>query len=95
MCVFAEKCLELETKYEAIIFHQDNAGPHVARQFRNSLANSGWEVLPHKNYSTPLASSVYNFFQFMPNIHTEIRFTSEQSMKNWSDAYLDGSVLLG
>ena len=94
MCVFAEKCLELETKYEAIIFHQDNAGPHVARQFRNSLANSGWEVLPYPNYSPPLAPSV-NLYRSMQNVHTGIRFTSEQSMKNWSDAYLAGAVLLG
>ena len=43
----AEKRPEYATRHEAIIFHHDNARPHVAIPVKNYLENSGWEVLPH------------------------------------------------
>ena len=42
----AEKRLKYVTRQEAIIFHYDNARPHVAIPVKNYLENSGWEVLP-------------------------------------------------
>ena len=44
--VIAEKRPEYVTRHEAIIFHHDNARPHVAIPVKNYLENSGWEVLP-------------------------------------------------
>ena len=46
----AEKRPEYATIHEAIIFHHDNARPHVAIPVKNYLENSGWEVLPHSPY---------------------------------------------
>ena len=84
----AEKRPEYATKHEAIIFHPDNARPHVAIPVKNYLENSGWEVLPHPPYSPDLAPSHYHLFRSMQNALTEIRFTSEKGIKNWLDLLL-------
>ena len=84
----AEKRPEYATRHEAIIFHHDNARPHVATPVKNYLENSGWEVLPHPPYSLDLAPSDYHLFWSMQNVLTGIRFTSEQGIKNWLDSFL-------
>ena len=81
----AEKCPEYATRHEAIIFHYDNARPHVAFPVKNYLENSGWEVPP---YSLDLAPSDYHLFRSMQNALTGIRFTSEQGIKNWLESFL-------
>ena len=83
-----EKSPEYATRYEAIIFHHDNARPDVAIPIKNCLENSGWEVLPHPPYKRDLAPSNYHLFRSMQNALTGIRFTSEQGIKNWSYSFL-------
>ena len=61
----AEKRPEYATRHEAIIFHHDNARPHVAIPVKNYLKNSGWEILPHPHYSPDLAPSYYHLFRSM------------------------------
>lgn len=39
-------------KKNYIIFHHDNARPHVKRCVFKSIANKGWEMLPHPPYSS-------------------------------------------
>ena len=77
----AEKRTEYATRHEAIIFHHDNARPHVAIPVKNYLESSGWKVLPHPPYSPDLAPSDYHLFRAMQNALTGIRFTSEQGIK--------------
>ena len=84
----AEKRPEYATRHEAIIFHHDNARPHVAIPVKNYMEKSGWGVLPHPPYSPDLAPSDYYLFRSMQNALTEIRFTSEQGIKNWLDSFL-------
>ena len=84
----AEKRPEYATRHESIIFHHDNARPHVAVPVKNYLENSGWEVLAHPLYSPDLAPSDYHLFRSMQNALTGIRFTSEQGIKNWLDSFL-------
>ena len=57
----AEKRPEYATRHEAIIFHHENARPHVAIPVKDYLENSGWEVLPHVPYSPDLVPSGYHF----------------------------------
>ena len=71
----AEKRPEYATRYEAIIFHHDNARPYVAIPVKNYLENSGWEVLSHPPYRPDLAPSDYHLFRSMQNVLTGIRFT--------------------
>ena len=91
MRAIAEKRPEYATKHEAIIFHLDNARPHIAIPVQNYLENSGWEVLSHPPYSPDLAPSDYHLFRSMQNALTGIRFTSEQGIKNWLDSFLAAS----
>lgn len=84
----AEKRPEYTTRHESVIFHHDNARPHVAIPVKNYLENSGWEVLPHPPYSPDLAPSDYHLFRSMQNALSGIRFTSEQGIKNWLDSFL-------
>ena len=79
---------EYVTRYEAIIFHHDNARPHVSIPVKDYLENSGWEVLPQPPYSPDLAPSEYHLFRSMQKALTGIRFTSEQGITNWLDSFL-------
>ena len=88
MRAIAEKRPEYATRYEAIIFHHDNARPHVAIPLKNYLENSEWEVVPQPPYSPDLAPSDYHLFRSMQKALTGIRFTSEQGIKNWLDSFL-------
>ena len=84
----AVKRPEYATRHEAIIFHHDNARPHVAILVKKYLENRGWEVLPHPPYSPELAPSDNHLFGSMQNALTGIWFTSEQGIKNWLDSFL-------
>ena len=80
--------MKYATRHEAIIFHNDNARPHVAIPVKNYWENSGWEDLPHPPDSPDLAPSDYHLFRSMQNALTGIGFTSEQGIKNWLDSFL-------
>lgn len=83
-----EKRPEYATRHESIIFHHDNARPHIAQPVKNYLENSGWEVLPHPPYSPDIAPSDYHLFRSMQNALSGIRFTSIEGIKNWIDSFL-------
>ena len=60
------------------------------RDVKNYLENSGWDVLTHPPYSLDLAPADFHLFRSMQNALTEIRFTSEQGIRNWIDSFLAG-----
>ena len=56
-----EKRPELVNR-KCIIFHQDNARPHVSLMTRQKLLQLGWEVLIHPLYSPDIASLMPIYF---------------------------------
>lgn len=83
-----EKRPEWETRHDNVIFHHDNARPHVEKSVKKYLENSDWEILAHPPYSPDLAPSDYHLFRSMQNALTGVRFTSAEGIKNWLDTFL-------
>ena len=83
-----EKRPEWATRHEKLIFHHDNARPHVAVPVKNYLENAGWEILPHPPYSPDIAPSDYHLFRSMQNHLSGIRFTNFEGIKKWLDDFL-------
>ncbi|KOX68364.1 Histone-lysine N-methyltransferase SETMAR [Melipona quadrifasciata] len=62
----AEKRPELANR-RGVVFHHDNARPHVALAVRQKLLQFDWDVLPHPPYSPDLAPSDYYLFLSLKN----------------------------
>ncbi|GFX21854.1 mariner Mos1 transposase [Trichonephila clavipes] len=56
---------------KGIVFHHDNAGPHIAMVTQQKLNALGWEVLGHPQYSPDIAPSDYYLFISLRNYLTE------------------------
>lgn len=56
---------EFLTRHETVMFHHDNARPHVARPVKSYVRNNDWEILFQTPYSPDLSASDYNLFWLM------------------------------
>ena len=64
-----------------VIFHMDNARPHVALATKEKLKDFGWEVLQHPPYSLDIAPSDFHLFRSLRN-HLDLqRFNSTDEIK--------------
>ena len=52
---------------KCIIFHQDNARPHVSLVTRQKLLQLGWEIPIHPLYSPDIAPSDFHLFRSLQN----------------------------
>ncbi|KAK6735758.1 hypothetical protein RB195_018786 [Necator americanus] len=57
-------------KKNHIVFHHDNARPHVERRAIESIANKGWDLLPHPPYSPTVAPTDYHVRHSLKNWQT-------------------------
>ena len=64
-----------------IIFHQDNARPHVSLMTRQKLLQLGWEVLIHPPYSSDIAPSGFHLFRSLQNSLNGKNFSSLEECK--------------
>lgn len=54
-------------KKNHIVFHHDNARPHVERRVVEFIANKGWDLLPHPPYSPTEAPTDYHINRSLKN----------------------------
>ena len=64
-----------------IIFHQDNARPHVSLMTGQELLQLGWEVLIHPLYSPDIAPSDFHLFQSLQKSLNGKNFSSLEDCK--------------
>ncbi|CAJ0961375.1 unnamed protein product, partial [Mesorhabditis belari] len=57
-------------KKNNIVFHHDNARPHVERHVVESIASKGWDLLPHPPYSPTEAPTDYHVNRSLKNWQT-------------------------
>ena len=75
-----EKHPELVNR-KCIIFHQDNARPHVSLMTRQKLLQLGWEVLIHLLYSPGIAPLDFHLFRSLQNSLNGKNFNSREDCK--------------
>ncbi|EZA55050.1 Histone-lysine N-methyltransferase SETMAR [Ooceraea biroi] len=76
-----EKRPELANRKD-VVFHQDNARPHVSLTTRQKLLEFGWDVLPHPPYSPDIAPSDFHLFRSVQNSLSGKNFNSLIDIKN-------------
>ena len=82
-----EKRPELVNR-KCIIFHQDNARPHVSLMTRQKLLQLGWEVLIHLPHSPDIAPSEFNLFRSLQNSLNGKNFNSLEDCKRHLEQFL-------
>ena len=76
-----KKRLELINK-KGVVFHHDNARPHISLVTRQKLRELGWEVLMHPPYSPDLIPSDYHLFRCLKNSLNAVKLSSKEACEN-------------
>ena len=72
-----------------VVFHMDNARPHVALATKEKLKDFGWEVLQHPPYSPDIAPSDFHLSRSLQN-HLDLRlFNSTDEIKKVLNVFLE------
>lgn len=85
---------EIQRKYpslanrKGIMFHHDNAGPHVAKKTAQKLAEFGREILPHPPYSPDIAPLDYHLFRSLQNFLDGNEYTNFEGFQMAVEDYL-------
>lgn len=75
---------------KGIVFHQDNARPHVALKTLQKLRDLEWEILPHPPYSPDIAPSDFYLFRCLYNSLNGKKFNSEEAVKTHLTNFFEG-----
>lgn len=65
-----------------VLFHRDNAKPHVSNQMRVKLTELGWELLVYPHYSFEIASSDYHLFRSLGNFMRGHRIAHQDDLRH-------------
>ncbi|MEZ0498462.1 hypothetical protein [Sphingomonas sp. IW22] len=80
-----EKLLEKQpaiVNRKKVLFLQDNARPHVARQTINKITQLGWEIMCHPPYSPDLSPTDFHLFFHLDNALKKMTFKNETELKS-------------
>ncbi|GFT00318.1 mariner Mos1 transposase [Trichonephila clavipes] len=83
-----EKREQYKKRQHKVIFLDDNAPSHRAKQTKDIVKTLGWEPLVHAAYSTALTPSDCHLFASFGHALAEQRFTSYENVKSWLHDWL-------
>lgn len=64
-----------------IVFHHDNAKPHISKVTQQKIIELGWELLPHPPYSPDLAPTDYHLFRSMQSFFNGKTFVKKVDLE--------------
>ena len=67
---------------KGLIFHHDNATPHISLAIRQKLLKLAWEVMLHPPYSPDLVPSDYYLFRSLQNSLNGKTFIDNEAVKS-------------
>jgi histone-lysine N-methyltransferase SETMAR len=74
---------------KGIVFHQDNARPHVSKMKQKKIKELNWEILDHLPYSLDLAPSDYHLFRLLQNHLNNKKFERFEEVSDAVLAYFE------
>lgn len=74
---------------KGVIFHHDNARPHVSKKTLRKLESLKWDVLTHPPYSPDIAPSDYHLFRSLQNYLNGKNFDSLEALKNGVSSFFE------
>lgn len=75
---------------KGVIFHQDNARPHVSNLTQEKIIELGWETIDHPPYSPDLAPTDFHLFLSLQNHLNKTKPMSSEEAKNEVVAFFEG-----
>jgi histone-lysine N-methyltransferase SETMAR len=74
---------------KGVVFHQDNARPHVSKMRQQKIKELNWEILDHPPYSPYLAPSDYHLFRSLQNHLNNKKFGRFEEVNDAILAYFE------
>jgi histone-lysine N-methyltransferase SETMAR len=74
---------------KGVVFHQDNARPHVSKMTQQKIKELNWKILDHPPYSPDLAPSDYNLFRSLQNHLNNKKFERFEEVNDAIPAYFE------
>ena len=78
-------------KEEGVIYHQDNARPHVSLMTQKKSLQFEWDVLPHSSYSPDIAHPTYHLFRCVKSSMKGITFLNIEDCKSYLEFHFSTS----